>query len=73
MVNSGSAALIAKGLVAASRPAGKLGLQIVIYAVTVLFSACVTNNAAVTIMFPIAYQAAIDAEEDFLPYVWDAS
>lgn len=34
---------------------GVIGLQIVIYIATVLFSACVTNNAAVTIMFPIAY------------------
>jgi di/tricarboxylate transporter len=55
MVNSGSAALIARGLVAASAPSGLVGLQVVIYVVTVIFSAMVTNNAAVTIMFPIAY------------------
>ena len=35
MVKSGSAALIARGLVAASGPSGTLGLQIVIYLVTV--------------------------------------
>lgn len=70
MVNSGSAALIARGLVAASAPSGILGLQIVIYVVTVVFSACVTNNAAVTIMFPIAHKAAEDVGEDFRPFLY---
>ena len=35
-----------------------------------IFSACVTNNAAVTIMFPIAHKAAEDVGEDFKPYMY---
>ena len=70
MQNSGAAAMIADGLVKASEPSGTLGLQIVIYVATVLFSACVTNNAAVTIMFPIAYQAAQDVQQDFRIYMY---
>eukprot|EP00038_Savillea_parva_P002966 m.119506 g.119506 ORF g.119506 m.119506 type:complete len:740 (+) comp11022_c0_seq2:396-2615(+) len=70
MVNSGAASLIAKGLVAASEPAGLVGLQIVIYMVTVIFSAAVTNNAAVTIMFPIAYDAAHSVNADFRPFMY---
>eukprot|EP00035_Acanthoeca_spectabilis_P022882 m.446366 g.446366 ORF g.446366 m.446366 type:complete len:737 (-) comp19351_c0_seq1:60-2270(-) len=70
MVNSGAAALIARGLVAASEPMGLIGLQIVIYVVTMLFSAAVTNNAAVTIMFPIAYNAADSVGADFRPFMY---
>ena len=58
------------GLVKASEPSGTIGLQIVIYVATVLFSACVTNNAAVTIMFPIAYQAAQDVGQDFRIFMY---
>lgn len=54
MQNSGAAKLIAHGLVAMSANSGVVALYAVIYVATVLFSAFVTNNAAITLMFPIA-------------------
>eukprot|EP00050_Salpingoeca_kvevrii_P015314 m.45637 g.45637 ORF g.45637 m.45637 type:complete len:669 (-) comp6255_c0_seq1:63-2069(-) len=70
MVNSGAAKLVADGLVAAADPTGILGLYICIYMATVVFTAAVTNNAAVTIMFPVALEAAKKTDEDFLPFIF---
>ncbi|EGD83649.1 TrkA-C [Salpingoeca rosetta] len=67
LVNSGAAELMARAVVLASKPTGVTGLYIMVYLTTVLLSAVVTNNAAITIMFPVAFQAAMDLEEDFFP------
>ena len=60
LANSGAAKLLARGLLAAAEPTGLTGLYIMVYLATTLFTASVTNNAAVTIMFPVAYEAALD-------------
>eukprot|EP00043_Microstomoeca_roanoka_P012033 m.115452 g.115452 ORF g.115452 m.115452 type:complete len:723 (-) comp15370_c3_seq1:99-2267(-) len=67
LVNSGAAQLMADGVIIASKPTGIVGLYIMVYLTTMLFSAVVTNNAAITIMFPVAYQAALDLDVDFFP------
>lgn len=59
---SGAAKLLAQALLAAAEPTGVTGLYIMVYLATTLFTASVTNNAAVTIMFPVAFEAALDAE-----------
>eukprot|EP00054_Salpingoeca_dolichothecata_P019377 m.120391 g.120391 ORF g.120391 m.120391 type:complete len:888 (+) comp23232_c0_seq1:57-2720(+) len=70
LVQSGAAKLLADGLIAAAQPTGLTGLYIVVYCATVLFSAAVTNNAAVTIMFPVAFQAAEEFGTDFKPFIY---
>eukprot|EP00049_Salpingoeca_infusionum_P023328 m.11475 g.11475 ORF g.11475 m.11475 type:complete len:732 (-) comp5730_c1_seq1:171-2366(-) len=70
LVNSGAASLLASWVVAAAKPTGTTGLYIMIYLSTALFSAAVTNNAAVTIMFPVAYQAVQDTGDDFRPILY---
>eukprot|EP00051_Salpingoeca_urceolata_P005653 m.75449 g.75449 ORF g.75449 m.75449 type:complete len:271 (+) comp14482_c0_seq2:1607-2419(+) len=70
MVNSGAADEVAGVLVKAADPTGKTGLYIMIYAATTLFSQAVTNNAAITIMFPIAFSAAADTGLDFRPFMF---
>lgn len=62
LINSGAAELMARAVVLASKPTGITGLYIMVYVATVLLSAVVTNNAAITIMFPVAFQAAADLE-----------
>jgi Na+/H+ antiporter NhaD/arsenite permease-like protein len=37
------------------------------YFVVVLFNAAVTNNAAVSIFFPIAWEVALQSKMDFYP------
>lgn len=69
-INSGAAQLMADGLLAAASPTGTTGLYICVYIATVLFSSIITNNAAITIMFPIAYEAALDANLDFRPILY---
>eukprot|EP00899_Mesostigma_viride_P002128 jgi/Mesvir1/11916/Mv00254-RA.1 len=64
LVKSGGAKLVAKGLVKMAKPFGKPGLLIFLYITTVLFSAVVTNSAAVAIMFPIA-QSATAGDESY--------
>ena len=54
--------MLAQALIAAAEPTGITGLYIMVYLATTLFTATVTNNAAVTIMFPVAYEAALDAK-----------
>ena len=44
-----------------------MGLVSGTYFVVVLFNAAVTNNAAVSIFFPIAWEVAIQSKMDFYP------
>ncbi|KAJ7552305.1 hypothetical protein O6H91_06G049600 [Diphasiastrum complanatum] len=69
MVQSGAADLIAKALM---RLAGtsKFGLISCTYIATTVFSLAITNNAAVTIMFPVALAAAQTGKLDFRPFAY---
>jgi len=70
LVNSGAARLVAEGLIKAAEPTGFAGLLIVVYVITTIFNAAVTNNAAVAIMFPITYEVAVGSGYDFLPLLY---
>ena len=47
-----------------------VGLVVGVYFVVVLFNAAVTNNAAVSIFFPIAWEIAVQANVDFMPILY---
>ncbi|KAI8811597.1 hypothetical protein BJ742DRAFT_851023 [Cladochytrium replicatum] len=53
MTNSGAAQFVAKGLVDASANTGEAGLLIVVYVLTVILNAIVSNNASVALSYPI--------------------
>ncbi|KAJ3413544.1 Phosphoinositide phosphatase sac1 [Chytridiales sp. JEL 0842] len=57
MTNSGAAALLANALLNLTKGAGELGLFIALYVVQVLLNAIVSNNASVTLVFPIIQSA----------------
>ncbi|MCO5557908.1 hypothetical protein L7F22_011481 [Adiantum nelumboides] len=69
MVQSGAADLVARALMGL---AGKsqFGLITWTYIATTLFSLAITNNAAVTIMFPVALTAAEAGNLDFRPFAY---
>ncbi|XP_024377736.1 putative sulfur deprivation response regulator isoform X3 [Physcomitrium patens] len=69
MVQSGAADLVAKVLMGL---AGKtvFGLITCTYIATTVFSLAITNNAAVTIMFPVALAAAQQQNLDFKPFAF---
>lgn len=65
METTGLASAVAGGIVSAASGLGPWGLLAGVYALTVLFTACMTNNAAAVLMFPIA--VAIAAREGVNP------
>ncbi|KAL2621959.1 hypothetical protein R1flu_002164 [Riccia fluitans] len=69
MVESGAATMLAKALMSL---AGKslFGLVTCTYVATTIFSLAITNNAAVTIMFPVALAAADQQKLDFRPFAY---
>jgi di/tricarboxylate transporter len=67
MQNSGAASAIAHWLVSYAQGMPWLSLAFV-FAVTALFSAMATNNAAAVIMFPIAISTAEGLGVSFLPF-----
>jgi di/tricarboxylate transporter len=70
MVKSGAAQMVADVLMDAAEPSGLIGVYIMLYLATVLFNAVVTNNAAASIMFPIAYQIGKDLGGDIRPILY---
>lgn len=66
MTQTGLAHEIAEG--ALSLVHAPLALLAIVYALTVLFTACITNNAAAALMFPIALQVATTAGLPFMPF-----
>ncbi|SDZ05155.1 Di-and tricarboxylate transporter [Evansella caseinilytica] len=55
---SGTASLLADQLIKITKESGVIGMLIVLYFLTNIFTEIITNNAAVVIMFPIALAAA---------------
>ncbi|UTR11288.1 anion permease [Evansella sp. LMS18] len=69
MESSGTASFIAGYIVSATEIFGVVGILILLYLVTNLFTEVITNNAAVVIMFPIALAAASITGADPLPFL----
>lgn len=70
LVKSGAAALVADALIKAGEPTGLIGIYSMLYIATVLFNAVVTNNAAASIMFPIAYEIGTSLGGDIKPILF---
>ena len=58
MTESGLAQYIAGGLTSLATPLGVLGVIIIIYIVTNIFTEIITNSAAAVLMFPISLEVA---------------
>jgi len=67
MQKTGLAEVIASGLLALGGQLGTHGLLAVVFLVTAVFTAVITNNAAAVLMFPIALEAAADQGAAFTP------
>ncbi|WP_163527366.1 SLC13 family permease [Halobacillus ihumii] len=64
IIQTGTADWLANNLVASLAPFGILAILASIYIMTNLFTELITNNAAAVIMFPIAYEVAMDSGID---------
>ncbi|CAI5522246.1 unnamed protein product [Closterium sp. Naga37s-1] len=69
LVQSGAADLVAQVLMGLSGGT-QIGLLTCTYVATTVFSLAITNNAAVTIMFPVALAAAQQQGLDFRPFAY---
>jgi len=69
LVNSGSAAFIARGLVDVTESAGPYAVLAGVYVMTSLFTAVVTNNAAAALVFPFAVAMAVQIGANPRPFV----
>ena len=69
MEQTGLAALVADSIVSIASGLGPWGLLAGVYALTVLFTACMTNNAAAVLMFPIAVAIAGREGLNPMPFV----
>ncbi len=69
MEKTGMAGAVAHGIVEVSAGMGPWGLMAAIYTMTVIFTACMTNNAAAVLMFPIAVAVANEQALNPVPFV----
>ncbi len=68
MIGTGAAGSIAGALMGSLAPYGKVGLLVGLFSLTVLLTTFITNAAAVSIVFPIAYSLCTDMQVDGTPY-----
>lgn len=66
---SGTAALIAQGLIGASAQAGSILVLTVLFISTTMLTALITNPAAVSIVFPIAMSIAEQMRLEYTPFM----
>ena len=69
ITNSGLADFLAMHLVDLVKPFGVLGLLIVIYIITNIFTELITNSAAAVLMFPIALEMANLTGTEYLGFI----
>lgn len=65
---SGTAALIAKGLIVAGKMLGPVGVLSALFIVTIILTSLITNAAAVSIVFPIAMSMAHQMNLSYTPF-----
>eukprot|EP00245_Coleochaete_scutata_P000994 TRINITY_DN11218_c0_g1_i1.p1 TRINITY_DN11218_c0_g1~~TRINITY_DN11218_c0_g1_i1.p1 ORF type:complete len:652 (+),score=107.12 TRINITY_DN11218_c0_g1_i1:127-2082(+) len=70
MTQSNAAKLVADGLLAISKWAGEGGVIACVYYSTSLITEVITNNAAVAIMFPIAWETAKKYGYNFRKFIY---
>ncbi len=66
---SGTASYLAQLLIHLTESFGLLGVLIVLYLITTVFTESVTNNAAVVLMFPIALETAVQLGVNPVPLI----
>ena len=65
---SGTAALIASGLIVAGKMLGPVGVLSALFIVTIILTSLITNAAAVSIVFPIAMSVAQQMNLSYTPF-----
>lgn len=66
--NSGTAQLIAHGLIYSAKSIGSVGVISSLFIVTIILTSLITNAAAVSIMFPIAMSMAQELQLPYTPF-----
>ncbi|MGO1923610.1 MAG: SLC13 family permease [Jeotgalicoccus sp.] len=66
MTESGLAEYIARGLTTFAAPLGIMGVIVIIYIVTNMFTEIITNSAAAVLMFPIALEVSAGMGIDYM-------
>ncbi|WP_138416163.1 SLC13 family permease [Aquibacillus sediminis] len=69
LFKTGVAKWIADQLVTFSIPFGQIGVLVLLYLLTVIFTEVITNNAAAVLMFPIAVEAAYQLGEEPIAFL----
>jgi di/tricarboxylate transporter len=69
MVKTGTADLVADGVIRLFAPLGQIGILAGIYLITTILAAYITSKAAAAIIFPIALQTAVNLQIDPIPFI----
>lgn len=69
MDKTGMAASVAHAIVSVGEGMGPWGLLAAVYVMTVIFTSCMTNNAAAVLMFPVAVAVAGEQSLNVMPFV----
>jgi len=68
MIKTGVASMLADDIILVSKPLGVVGVFFVLYFITTVLAAFITNKAAVAIMFPIAIATAYNLHVTPVPF-----
>ncbi len=68
MIKTGVASMLANEIIILAKPFGVLGLFFILYLITTVLAAFITNKAAVAIMFPIALASAYSLNLTPVPF-----
>lgn len=69
LTESGLAQLIAENMMDFARPFGIIGIIVILYMVTNIFTELITNSAAAVLMFPIALEISSQMNADYIGFV----
>ena len=69
MIKTGTADLVADGVIRLFAPLDKIGILAGIYLITTILAAYITSKAAAAIIFPIALQTAVNLQIDPMPFI----
>ena len=69
MIKTGTADLVADGVIRLFRPLGVIGILTGIYLITTILAAYITSKAAAAIIFPIALTTSVNLSMDPMPFI----